>query len=161
MAIPPESHTPGAPYRLGVRRPTQLLREILDVSKDFQVRVGRELTVNATDLAAMELVLINDTMGPTELARRLGLSTAAVTAVVDRLVALGHVTRAKHPTDRRAVVIEATPTSIALAMSTIMPVVRAIESTLDEFDDNEQDVISRYLARVADVYRGELTSQAR
>jgi DNA-binding MarR family transcriptional regulator len=161
MAIPPESPPPGAPYRMGVRQPTQLVREILDISKHFQAHVGRELTVNATDLAAMEFILIHGTMGPTELARRLGLSTAAVTSVVDRLVALGHVTREKHPTDRRAIVVEPTPASTVKAMSTIMPVVRAIESTLDGFDDDEQAVISRYLALVADAYRAELPAEAR
>jgi hypothetical protein len=46
-------------------------------------------------------------------------------------------------------------------MSTIMPVVRAIESTLDGFDDDEQAVISRYLALVADAYRAELPAEAR
>jgi len=145
-------------YRIGVRPPTQLMREILDMSKEFQVHVGRELTVNSTDLAAMELVLMNGTMGPTEIAKRLGLSTAAVTTVVDRLVALGHVTRAKHPDDRRAVIVSPTPSSTALAMGAIMPVVRAIESTLDGFDEQEQATIARYLERVARAYREQLPS---
>jgi DNA-binding MarR family transcriptional regulator len=139
-----------------VRRSTQLLREILDTSKEFQLHVGRELTVNATDLAAMEFILMGGAMGPTELAKRLGLTTAAVTTVVDRLVALGHVTRAPHPYDRRAVVVEATADSTRRAMSTIMPVVRAIETALDEFDDGEEAVIERYLTRVADAYRSQL-----
>lgn len=161
MAMPPESQHDAAPYRMGVREPTQLMRDILDISKDFQMHVGRELTVNATDLAAMELILMHGSMGPTELARRLGLSTAAVTTVVDRLAGLGHVTRSKHPHDRRAVVVQPTPASTVRAMSTILPVVRAIEGTLDAFDDDEQDVICRYLRSVADAYRDQLPEAAR
>lgn len=159
MAVPPESQTAVAPYRMGVRQSTQLMRDILDTSKEFQLRVGRELTVNATDLAAMELILMGGASGPTELAKRLGLTTAAVTTVVDRLVALGHVTRVPHPHDRRAIVIEPTPDSTRRAMTTIMPVVRAIENTLDEFDDAEQAIIERYLTRVADAYRSQLPAE--
>jgi len=161
MAMPPESQHDTLPYRVGVREPTQLMRDILDISKQFQMHVGRELTVNSTDLAAMELILIHGSMGPTELARRLGLSTAAITTVVDRLVALGHATRSKHPHDRRAIVVTPTPDSTVRAMSTILPAVRAIEGTLDEFDDDEQDVICRYLRSVADAYRGQLPDEAR
>jgi len=156
MATDPAPSPSGASYRMGVRQPTILMRAILDMSKEFQVHVGRELTVNATDLSAMEIIIMSGAMGPTELAKRLGLTTAAVTTVVDRLVALGHVTRTKHPDDRRAVIVQATPASTARAMAKIMPVVRAIEGTLDEFDDTEQAVIARYLSRVESVYRQEL-----
>ena len=156
MAISPESHSPSATHRMGVRPPTRLMRAILDLSKEFQTHVGRQLTVNSTDLAAMEIILMNGAMGPTELAKRLGITTAAVTTVVDRLVALGHATRTKHPDDRRAVIVEATPASAARAMATIMPVVRAIEGTLDDFDEHEQAVITRYLERVEGAYRQEL-----
>ncbi len=156
MAIPPVSQPAGAPYRVGVRRPTQLMRDILEISRDFQMYVGRELTVNSTDLAAMELILMNSDIGPTEIAKRLGLSTAAITTVVDRLVALGHVTREKNPDDRRATIVTPTPAATARAMTTIMPVVQAIESTLDEFDEAERETIARYLELVATAYRGLL-----
>ena len=159
MAMSPESHSPGA-HRMGVRAPTRLMRAILDLSREFQSHVGRELTVNATDLAAMEFILINGAMGPTELAKRLGITTAAVTTVVDRLVRAGHVTRTRHPDDRRAVIVQATPASTVRAMATIMPVVRAIEGTLDEFDGAEQAVITRYLERVESAYRQELPVRA-
>ena len=161
MAIPPESQSPGAPYRLGVREPTQLMRDILDISKEFQLLMSRELSVNSTDLAAMELILMNHGMGPTELARKLGLSTAAVTTVVDRLVALGHATRSKHPHDGRAIIVQPTPEATLQAMSTIMPVVRAIESTLDDFDDSEQETITRYLLQVSHAYRQALPAEPR
>lgn len=156
MATPPDSQHSAARYRIGVRMPTQLMRDILEINKEFQLHVGRELTVNSTDLAAMELVLMSGTMGPTEISRRLGLSTAAVTTVVDRLVALGHVTREKNPDDRRAIVVTPTPASTVRAMTAIMPVVRATESILDDFDDDEQATITRYLSLVAEAYRAQL-----
>ncbi len=109
----------------------------------------------------MELILMNNGMGPTELARKLGLSTAAVTTVVDRLVALGHATRSKHPHDGRAIIVQPTPEATLQAMSTILPVVRAIESTLDDFDDSEQETITRYLLQVSHAYRQALPAEPR
>jgi DNA-binding MarR family transcriptional regulator len=42
---------------------------------------------------------------PTELAHRLGLSTASVTSLVDRLVRSGLVRRVPHPSDRRSTLL--------------------------------------------------------
>lgn len=46
---------------------------------------------------------------PIDLARHLGVSTASVTALLDRLERSGHLQRTPHPSDRRKVVITATP----------------------------------------------------
>ncbi|SBS71463.1 MarR family winged helix-turn-helix transcriptional regulator [uncultured Microbacterium sp.] len=45
---------------------------------------------------------------PIDLARYLGLSTASITALVDRLERSDHVRRQPHPTDRRKVIITTT-----------------------------------------------------
>ncbi len=146
---------PVAP-RMPARAPTVLLREILDVTADFEAHLGRELAVNPTDLKAMEHLISSGPLSPTELARRLDITTAAVTSVVDRLTAASHVTRSQHPTDRRGVVVEAAPQSIARAMGTLMPMIMGIDRVLDEFGDDEQGVIAEYLERVRDVYRAQL-----
>jgi len=134
------------------------VRELYEVSQDFELHVGRELTVNPTDLQAMEHLIQSGPLGPTELARRLDISTAAVTSVVDRLTALGHTTRAQHPTDRRGVVVAPTPGSVAKAMSTLMPMITGIDGVLDEFDPDEQAIITAYLERVVEVYRAQIPS---
>lgn len=142
--------------RFPARAPTVLLREILDVTGDFETHLGRELAVNATDLKAMEHLISSGPLSPTELARRLGVSTAAATSVVDRLVTASHVTRSQHPTDRRGIVVAAAPKSIARAMGTIMPMIMGIDNVLDDFGSDEQAVITEYLERVRDVYRAQL-----
>ena len=140
------------------RAPTALLRDILDVTGEFEAHVGRELDVNPTDLQAMEHLISSGPLSPTELARRLGISTAAVTAVVDRLVAVDHVSRAKHPTDRRGVLVVPAPNSVAKAMSTLMPMIMGIDQVLDDFSATEQATIAAYLERVLEVYRAQLPS---
>lgn len=139
-----------------VRRATELIREFLDVSEEFEAHVGRELTVNPTDLQAMQHLIMSGPLGPTDLSRRLGISTAATTAVVDRLVAVGHASRTQHPTDRRGVVIVPNPASVQRAMNTLMPMIMGIDGVLDEFEEDDQAVITAYLERVLEVYRAQL-----
>jgi len=126
------------------------------VSQEFERHVGRELTVNPTDLHAMEHLIQSGPLSPTELARRLDISTAAATTVVDRLTALGHATRTQHPTDRRGVVVVPSPASAARAMSILLPMITSIDGVLDDFSDDEQITITGYLERVLEVYRAQI-----
>lgn len=135
------------------RPATWLMREILEVSRDFEQHLGQELKVNSTDLSAMEQVLTSGPLSPTDITRRLRISSAATTTVIDRLVALGHVTRVQHPTDRRSVMVVPTADSTSRAMAAIMPMVLAIDSALDDFDDAEQKAITDYLTVVLEKYR--------
>ena len=142
--------------RPSVRRATELIREVREVSQEFELHVGRELTVNPTDLLAMEHLIQSGPLAPTELARRLEISTAATTAVVDRLAALGHVTRMQNPTDRRGIVVVPSATSVARAMATLMPMIMGIDGVLDEFEPDEQAIITEYLERVIATYRAQI-----
>ena len=122
--------------------------------------VVSKLTVNRTDLSAMQHLILEGPMSPTQLAGRLRLSTAATTAVADRLTRLGHVRRAPHPTDRRGVVIEPAAESVATAMRALMPMIMGIDQVVREFSDDEQSAITRYLSRVVDVYRESLPPES-
>ncbi|CAN5127854.1 MarR family transcriptional regulator [soil metagenome] len=138
------------------RPATRALREILTVSKEFEGHLGEQLAVNPTDLEAMEHLIASGPLAPAELARRLGITRPAVTAVVDRLAAVGHASRSDNPADRRGVVVTASPTSTARAMGILLPMIFDVDAVLDEFDPAEQDVIARYLELVLAAYRGHL-----
>jgi DNA-binding MarR family transcriptional regulator len=142
----------------GVHESTALLRLILRISGDFELHLGELLTVNPTDLAAMQHLITEGPMSPTQLARKLKLSTAAATAVADRLTKVGHVTRAPHPSDRRGVIIKPSEEAIATAMHTVTPMIMGIDRVIDEFTDEEQVAITRYLRRAVAVYRDSLQS---
>ena len=138
---------------------TTLLREILDLTTEFERHLGRQLTVNPTDLEAMEHLIRDGALSPTELSRRLGVSTAAVTTVVDRLVAVGHVSRQPNPSDRRGILIEPDPRSVRKAMTTLMPMILGMDGVLADFDETSRATITAYLERVADVYRAQLPAE--
>jgi DNA-binding MarR family transcriptional regulator len=149
-------HSTGERGSFDVHPATTLLREILDLTTEFERHLGRELTVNPTDLEAMEHLIRDGALSPTELARRLGVSTAAVTTVVDRLVAVGHVSRQPNSADRRGILIEPDPRSVGKAMATLMPMILGMDGVLDDFDEAAQATITEYLTRVAGVYRAQL-----
>jgi len=134
-------------------RATLLLREFLEVSEAFEKQLGSELGVNATDLEAMEQLLMNGPLTPTELSRRLGISTASMTTAVDRLVALEHARREPNPSDRRGVLVVPSPRSAERAMSRLMPMIQGLDSELAAFSDDEQHTITAYLERVVARYR--------
>lgn len=150
---PQDAPSSGNPQAPGVRPPTALLREILEISEAFERRLGRELAVNPTDLSAMEHLIASGALSPGELARRLGISPAAATTVIDRLTSAGHVSRAPNPDDRRGVLVEAAPASVAATMARLMPMIRDIDRVIDDFDEHDAAVIERYLRRVVERYR--------
>ncbi|MFC0682221.1 MarR family winged helix-turn-helix transcriptional regulator [Lysobacter korlensis] len=136
-----------------VAAPTILLREFLSVSEDFERRLGRELEVNPTDLAAMEHLIQSGPLSPSDIAARLGVTTAAATTIVDRLAKVGHVSRRSNEQDRRGVLVVPEPESVRRALGVIQPMVQAVDGALRDFDDAEQRAITAYLHRVLEIYR--------
>ena len=135
---------------------TSLLREIREVGAAFESHLGEQLTVNPTDLEAMEHLIQDGPLTPTDLSRRLGVSTAATTTIIDRLTAVGHVERVPNPNDRRGILVVPAPASVERAMGAIMPMVMGIDKVLNDYSDEQKAVITDYLSRVVEVYRAQL-----
>ncbi len=132
------------------------LRKIVTLSRDFERHVGAALTVNQTDLSAMEHLMVSGSLTPSELSRRLDISTAATTLVVDRLVTLGHAQRHPHASDRRKVVVVPAAASVAKAVDELMPVIGGVASLTQELSPEERVVIEAFLTRVVGVYESAL-----
>jgi len=135
---------------------TELLRDMRDVTTEFEQRLGEQLTVNPTDLLAMEHLIQDGPLTPTELARRVGVTTAAMTTSIDRLTAVGHVTRSPNPADRRGVLVVPAPASVGKAMGMLLPMIMGIDRVLDGYDEAQREVIASYLRQVVEVYRSHL-----
>jgi DNA-binding MarR family transcriptional regulator len=107
----------------------------------------------------MEHLMTEGPLTPSDLARRLDISTAATTVVVDRLAALGHVHREAHAHDRRKVVVVPTPASVQAAFDTLLPMLAGVAGVTSRLSDGERDVVSRFLADVIGVYRGAIPAR--
>lgn len=138
-----------------------LIREIYQLSQRFERRLGASLSVNTTDLAAMEHLMEGGPMTPSELATRLEMSTAATTHVIDRLVAVGHVERRPHPVDRRKIVVVPAPASVARAFEELAPMIAGVGAAADAYSAEEQAVISGFLSSVVDLYAGLVDERSR
>jgi DNA-binding MarR family transcriptional regulator len=126
--------------------------ERLDVSlSTLNAALARDVGISVPELLALRNLESDGGLGPSELARRLQLSTGAVTALVDRLEAAGHAARSDHPSDRRRIVV--TPTakaSRALADQTA-PLEQEVRSLAESLGADEREVVVRFLDALTDI----------
>ena len=89
----------------------------------FDDAVGRALDLNPTDLRCLDW-LADGPKSAGELSRGTGLSSAATTALIDRLERKGFVQRVRDSTDRRRVLVELSPEGAARVGEFYGPLVR-------------------------------------
>ena len=81
-----------------------------EAANDAFDEVAREkLGINRTDLRCLNIVENQGPMNAGRLAELSGLTTAAVTSVLDRLERAGYARRVRDQEDRRQVIVEVTP----------------------------------------------------
>jgi DNA-binding MarR family transcriptional regulator len=116
--------------------------------------IAEALGLHVTDLRALWLLgEAPRTAG--ELAEELGLTSAAITALVDRLERNGYVTRQRNNSDRRKVTIEADPERLHEVASHYQSQGHAMTEVLDAYSETEFAAIIDFLTRTADVLGGQ------
>jgi DNA-binding MarR family transcriptional regulator len=102
-AVAPDDASPGRQALL-----FDLLRELREVSTAsvmFSQTVAGRLGLNPTDLETLGIIVDHSPVTAGDLAERTGLTTGAITGVVDRLERGGWVYRERDPQDRRRVYV--------------------------------------------------------
>ena len=123
------------------------LRRLLNTSGQVTPALARRTGLSHTELSVLEHVM-EEPMGPSELAQRIGVTTAAASGIVDRLVARGHAERQPHPTDRRRTAVTCTSSGREALMEHLMPMFLELAALDDDFTDAELQVIHRFLVSV-------------
>lgn len=119
-----------------------------------------------TDVDALTRVMAQERGTPMTagaLAQELGLTTGAITSVVDRLERAGHVSRVRDDADRRKVLVHYSAGGRALADEFVDPLTRRIDAVMDQFTSAELDVVRRYLTATSEAiaaHRESLAPQA-
>ena len=80
-----------------------------------------------------------------------GLSSASVTALVDRLERAGHVHRVRDPADRRRVVLQMSESSMTAGAAYFGGLQRGLLAAMEGFTDADLDVVRRFLTGMTDV----------
>jgi DNA-binding MarR family transcriptional regulator len=112
---------------------------------------ARAMGVNRTDSRALDII---ERLGPVtagKLSLDAGLTSGAVTAVIDRLVEKGYVRRVADPGDRRRVLIEKTAKLDEAAKRFYGPLAERSLPLIDKFTAAELEAIVRFLRLSTDL----------
>ena len=118
---------------------------------NFDQAIADHVGMNRTDMRCLDLIDQSSGMTAGELARAAGLTSGAVTAVVDRLEKAGMAKRVADPADRRRVRIEITPRLWELTGPLMMPFITESQAILDDYSTEELERFTRFLERVIEV----------
>lgn len=125
------------------------LQQLLDVAEAAPEAVARRAGISTSELHSLRL-LSQSPMGPAELARHLGVTSAASSGIVDRLVAHGHAERRAHPDDGRRTVVVVSDSGRANVVSWLLPMFRALAELDQSLSDDDRAVVERYLTGAVD-----------
>jgi DNA-binding MarR family transcriptional regulator len=147
--------TTADPDRLG-----QLIgREFSTAVVLFHDAVGRRLGLSGTERKLLDVL---DRLGPSTagaLAAHTGLTTGAITGVVDRLIKAGHARREPNPHDRRSVIISrvANPAAQRQGPEVFAPLGQAIRDLSAQYQPAELAAIASYLVGLTQILREQTT----
>lgn len=122
----------------------EALRDLLAADATMRHRIARAAGLGDHEMVALQH-LGRSAVGPAELSRLLGVSTAASTGIVDRLAARGHVVRRAHAGDRRRTEVHLTESGRAEVLAHLSPMLSALRRLDEDFTNEEKAVVERYL----------------
>lgn len=111
----------------------------------FRNAIGRRLGLNITDIGCINYLFIKGQSTPTELARYTGLTTGAVTTMLDRLERKNLVVRKPSPSDRRGVVVEVSQNARETVGAMAAGAQSGQSDIMDGFSREELELIARVL----------------
>lgn len=121
----------------------------------FHTVLADRFGLNATDWKCQEYL---DRFGPMtagQLAEATGLTSGAITGVVDRLEKRGFVRREHDPSDRRKVVVRLIDDHGAKIDTLMGPMTGAFRSFLDSFSTEELELLLRFMEGTAEIMKGQ------
>jgi DNA-binding MarR family transcriptional regulator len=113
-------------------------------------RLLRPLSVSAAGGLVLGILRDRGPMAPSELSERLIVTRATVTGVLDSLERPGFVRRSANPADRRSLLVEITPTGLAVLAQLRTLVHRNEKAWLSELSDPELLAYIGLLHRIQD-----------
>ena len=127
---------------------------------NFDQAIADHLGMNRTDMRCVDLIDQAGGMTAGELARAAGLTSGAVTAVIDRLERAGLARRVADPSDRRRVRIEVTSGLWERTSPLMTPFLEESSKILDDYSTEELERFAEFLERVIEV-QGRHTERIR
>jgi DNA-binding MarR family transcriptional regulator len=141
-------------------RRRELLNRMWDLGRTMSTQtvflhqaIAQGVGLNATDTKCIDLILGGPDGSITAgwLSQRSGLTTGAVTHILDRLEKHGFIERIRDAKDRRKVFIRIRPEKLKPLLPKYEAVGKAYMSLLEQYDDQELELICGYLGKVSEM----------
>lgn len=123
------------------------LREVSGQGVLYSQAAADRLGVNNTDLECLDIVVMRGPVTAGELARAAGLTTGAITGVIDRLEREGLATREPDRDDRRKVLVRALPAVERRVAPLFAPMGEGMLSVLSAYSEAELALLLDFLLR--------------
>jgi DNA-binding MarR family transcriptional regulator len=114
--------------------------------------------LSESDIETLEQLIDMGATTAGKLGEITGLTSGAVTRVIDRLEQGGYVRRVPDPTDRRRVIVEVVPEKVAAVQSTLNRVSSAGAEEIARYTDAQLALIGDFLTRMEQVTKTEATT---
>jgi DNA-binding MarR family transcriptional regulator len=128
-----------------VSTPPDAVRRLLALSVAAHEAVAARLGINSTDLRSLELIASEPEMTPSRLAELTGLTTGAVTGILDRLERAGFARREADPADRRRLLLRLDPQRLSEVADAYAPLMASAAAISHDWDPELRAGIERYV----------------
>ena len=113
----------------------------------FSQLVATHLGMSSSDLECLDIIALRGPVTAGDLAAATGLTTGAVTGVIDRLERLGFARRESDAADRRKVLIRSLPTALRRIGPLFEPMQTAFNSAIAGYGEKELTFLLEFLTR--------------
>jgi len=150
--------TPKSPRPALLQKLSNLGRGLSTQTVFLHQAIAQTFGLNATDTKCVDLILTHPGVPITAgwLSGATGLTTGAVTHILDRLEKRGFIERVRDARDRRKVFVRARMENIAPLAPRYEAVGKAFEDLVEQYRDEELRLICDYMERAAEVSKREL-----
>lgn len=124
----------------------------------FGQTVAIRFGLTESDVEALEVLLETGSATAGRLSELMGLTTGAVTRVIDRLEQAGYVRRIPDPADRRRVIVEVVGGRVAAVEAALGRVGQRGAAEIGQYTDEELAIIDHFLVRMAAITQDEATA---
>jgi DNA-binding MarR family transcriptional regulator len=148
----------------------KIIDQLLDVGREqsaltvmFHSAIGARLGLSATEHKALDIIMRAGPVTAGRLAELTGLTTGAVTGLIDRFEKAGFVRRVRDPNDRRKVMIEMKyGKQIDQMYKRVTPLFEAFGQALhelyDQYTDEELELILDFQKKGNDLLQKQITN---
>jgi DNA-binding MarR family transcriptional regulator len=124
----------------------------------YQIAVADQLELPLTDIHAVGALLEIGPAGVRRLADLMGMTTGAVTRLVDRLERAGYVRREADPADRRRVVIQVVPERVADIAQYYEPMGERWQDQMSAYTNGQLEFLIDFLRQGREHAQAETTT---